>query len=96
MRENFLSQYKNLLHHFVHQGSSSDATTFWAGCAAVDRKVFVDIGGFDAARYDQPSIEDIEMGYRMLSQGHRVLLHALNPNGPPLSYLFPRLSRMVL
>ena len=64
MRENFLSQYKNLLHHFVHQGSSSDATTFWAGCAAVDRKVFVDIGGFDAARYDQPSIEDIEMGYR--------------------------------
>src|SRR5262245_40834859 len=29
-----VSQYRNLLHHFVHQTSKTEATTFWAGCGA--------------------------------------------------------------
>ena len=29
--KNFLSQYKNLQHHFVHQHSSRAASTFWSG-----------------------------------------------------------------
>ena len=29
--KNFLSQYKNLQHHFVHQNSSPEASTFWSG-----------------------------------------------------------------
>ena len=45
--ENFLSQYKNLFHHYVHQQSNRRASTFWAGCGAVRRDVFLCVGGFD-------------------------------------------------
>ncbi len=72
--ENFLSQYKNLQHHFVHQQSSSDAVTFWAGCGAIRRDVFTSVGGYDDRHYPKPSVEDIELGYRMRSAGHRILL----------------------
>ena len=72
--KNFLSQYKNIFHHFVHQKSNSEANTFWAGCGAVDRRVFESVGGFDGNRYRKPSIEDIELGYRMRSHGHRIML----------------------
>ncbi len=72
--KNFLSQYKNLQHHFVHQQSSSDAVTFWAGCGAIRRDVFNAVGGYDDRHYPKPSIEDIELGYRMRSAGHRILL----------------------
>ncbi len=71
---NFISQYKNLFHHFVHQQSSSDAVTFWAGCGAVRRDVFLAVGGYDPERYPRPAIEDIELGYRMRALGHRILL----------------------
>jgi glycosyltransferase involved in cell wall biosynthesis len=71
---NFLSQYKNLQHHFVHQYSSSEATTFWSGCGAVRRRAFDAVGGFDPARYSKPSIEDIELGYRLRKAGYRILL----------------------
>jgi GT2 family glycosyltransferase len=69
----FLSQYKNLMHHFVHQTGNEDAFTFWAGCGAVRREVFLDLGGFDE-RYREPSIEDIELGYRLKNAGCRILL----------------------
>ena len=32
--QDFLSQYRNLLHHHVHQSAEGDATTFWAGGGA--------------------------------------------------------------
>nr|MBC7245080.1 glycosyltransferase family 2 protein [Chloroflexota bacterium] len=44
---NFLSQYKNLLHHYVHQTAQEEASTFWAGCGAIRRDVFLAMGGFD-------------------------------------------------
>jgi glycosyltransferase involved in cell wall biosynthesis len=69
-----ISQYRNLLHHFVHQNGNSDASTFWAGCGAVHRSVFEKIGGFDAERFSRPSIEDIELGYRLRKAGYRILL----------------------
>jgi Glycosyl transferase family 2 len=69
-----ISQYRNLLHHFVHQNGNSEASTFWAGCGAVRRSVFEKIGGFDAERFSQPSIEDIELGYRLRKAGYRILL----------------------
>jgi len=72
--KNFFSQYKNLLHHFVHQISSSDAITFWAGCGAVRKEVFNSVGGFDNNKYSKPCIEDIEMGYRLKKMGYRILL----------------------
>jgi len=70
----FVSQYKNLYHHFTHQQGSEDAATFWAGCGAIRREVFLASGGFDQARYPRPSIEDIELGYRLRRMGHRILL----------------------
>ena len=70
----FLSQYKNLTHCYVHQNSSEQATTFWAGCGAVRKSIFVECGGFDATRYRRPSIEDIELGYRLVRDGHKIRL----------------------
>lgn len=71
---NFLSQYKNLVHHYYHQGGREDASTFWAGCGAVRKEVFLDVGGFDVESYPYPSIEDIELGYRIREAGHRIRL----------------------
>jgi glycosyltransferase involved in cell wall biosynthesis len=71
----FLSQYKNLMHSYVHQNSNERAVTFWAGCGAVRREPFVEFGGFDSTRYRQPSIEDIELGYRLSLGGQKIKLN---------------------
>ena len=70
---NFLSRYKNLTHHYVHQNASRDASTFWTGCGAIRREVFLKLGGFNES-YGKPSIEDIELGYRMRARGYRIAL----------------------
>jgi len=69
-----VSQYRNLLHHFVHHQGNPEASTFWAGCGAVRREIFLAVGGFDAERFPRPSIEDIELGFRLRQAGHRILL----------------------
>lgn len=74
---NFLSQYRNLLHHYVHQKGKINASTFWSGCGAIRRDVFLAIGGFNEQLYERPSIEDIELGYRLQAAGHRVQLEKL-------------------
>jgi GT2 family glycosyltransferase len=68
-----VSQFRNLLHHFVHQQGEREASTFWAGCGAVRRKIFEESGGFDTGDYTR-AIEDIELGYRLRAAGHRILL----------------------
>jgi glycosyltransferase involved in cell wall biosynthesis len=70
----FFSHYKNLFHHYIHQTSSENAATFWAGCGAIRRDVFEKIGGFQAERYARPAIEDIELGLRLVRDGHKILL----------------------
>ncbi len=70
---NLLSQYKNLLHHYVHQTSKEDAFSFWTGCGAIRRDIFMDTGGFNET-YRHPSIEDIELGYRLRKAGHKIRL----------------------
>lgn len=70
---NFLSQYRNLLHHFVHQDSSEEASTFWSGCGAIRRSIFLSMHGFDE-RHRKPAMEDVELGYRMTAAGHRIRL----------------------
>jgi glycosyltransferase involved in cell wall biosynthesis len=67
--------FRNLLHHYVHQRAAGEARTFWAGLGAVRRDAFVAAGGFDTARYPRPSIEDIELGGRLLAHG-RIRLDA--------------------
>ncbi|MGD0201035.1 MAG: glycosyltransferase family 2 protein [Bryobacteraceae bacterium] len=68
----FVSQYRNLLHYFVHQSSPREAVTFWAGCGAIRKSVFLAFGGFNEM-YQAPAIEDIELGYR-LAQANRNLI----------------------
>jgi GT2 family glycosyltransferase len=70
---NFLSQYKNLLHHYVHQNACEEGFTFWGACGAVRREIFLALEGFDES-YRQPSIEDIELGYRLKRAGHKIRL----------------------
>ncbi len=72
--KSLVSTYRNLLHHYTHQTGNPDAATFWAGLGAIRKKVFQDIGGFDAERYHRPSIEDIELGYRLKRAGHSIML----------------------
>lgn len=72
--KNFLSQYKNLVHHYYHHRGKDQASTFWAGCGAVQRSLFLQLGGFDARRYRHSSIEDIELGYRLVDAGGTIAL----------------------
>ena len=71
---NVLSQYRNLFHHFVHQQSREEASTFWSGCGAIRRSLFLEMGGFDTS-YGRPCIEDIELGVRLHKAGHRIVLN---------------------
>ncbi|MFW6145568.1 MAG: glycosyltransferase family 2 protein [bacterium] len=70
---NFLSQYKNLFHHYVHQTASEQASTFWGACGAIRRDVFWGVGGFDES-YRHPCIEDVELGYRVKKSGYSIRL----------------------
>lgn len=69
----FLSQYRNLYHHWVHQTGQNEASTFWTGCGAIRREIFMKMGGFEA-NYQRPSIEDIELGSRLCRSGYRIRL----------------------
>lgn len=70
----FLSQYRNLLHRYVHVRGAGEADTFWAGCGAVRRSAFLAVRGFDEQRYPRPQIEDIELGYRLRDGGGRIVI----------------------
>jgi glycosyltransferase involved in cell wall biosynthesis len=72
--QNFLSQYKNLVHHYYHQRARKEASTFWSGCGAVRKEPFLRQGGFDVEMFNRPSIEDIELGYRLLEKEGKLLL----------------------
>lgn len=69
----FLSQCRNLFHHYVHQTAREEASTFWAGCGAIRREAYLELGGFDE-RYRRPSVEDIELGLRLKHAGYRIRL----------------------
>lgn len=70
----FASQYMNLRHHHVHHEAAGEASTFWAGCGAVRKQAFLSCGGYDAERFGRPSVEDIELGYRLRRAGGRIRL----------------------
>jgi GT2 family glycosyltransferase len=67
------SQYANLRHHFVHQNGAGESATFWAGLGLIRRDIFLEFGGFDE-NYRKPSIEDIELGSRLVAAGFRICL----------------------
>jgi glycosyltransferase involved in cell wall biosynthesis len=72
-QQDVLSMYRNLMHRYVHQHGNTQATTFWSGCGAIRRSVFLQYGGFDET-YRRPAIEDIELGYRLVAGGHTIML----------------------
>lgn len=67
----FLSQYRNLMHHFVHQSSSPEASTFWSACGAVRRDAFIKAGMYNE---HTRMMEDIELGYRLKERNYRIRL----------------------
>ena len=73
-RSDFWSSFKNLMHHHVHQSAKPNASTFWTGCGAIRKQAFEALGGFDAIRYTEPSIEDIELGVRLTQRGQPIRL----------------------
>jgi GT2 family glycosyltransferase len=70
----FISQYRNLLHHYHHQINGGNAETFWAGCGAVRADVFAAADKYDEWHFPRPQIEDIELGHRITALGHPILL----------------------
>jgi glycosyltransferase involved in cell wall biosynthesis len=71
--DNFVSQFKNLSHTYVHERGNRAASTFWAGLGAVRAQAFRTIGGFDE-RFLRPSVEDIDLGYRLVAAGFALRL----------------------
>jgi cellulose synthase/poly-beta-1,6-N-acetylglucosamine synthase-like glycosyltransferase len=69
----FISQFKNLSHTYVHEVGSPEANTFWAGLGAVRTDAFRAVHGFDE-RFARPSVEDIDLGYRLRQAGYRIRL----------------------
>ena len=74
-----VSQFRNLLHHHVHQTGQFEqntrpAQTFWTGCGFIRRSTFLALGGFNHWLYEKPAIEDIEFGYRLHDAGHKTVL----------------------
>jgi glycosyltransferase involved in cell wall biosynthesis len=69
-----MSQYRNLMHHYVHHQNAGDVETFWAGAGAIRRDVFSEAGMYDEWHYPRPQIEDIELGARIRGVGKRIVL----------------------
>lgn len=67
--ENFLSQYKNLLNHFIHQNSNTEAKTFWTGCGAIRKDIFFETDGFS-----DNFLEDVELGHQLWVKGKKIKL----------------------
>ncbi len=70
---NFMSQFKNLSHAYVHEIANRQASTFWAGLGALRSDAFRAVGGYDE-RFARPSVEDIDLGYRLVSHGYALRL----------------------
>jgi glycosyltransferase involved in cell wall biosynthesis len=66
-----VSDYRNLLHHWVHQRAPGPSDTFWTGIGAVRRDAFLAAGGL---RSEWENIEDVEFGLRLTGRGGRILL----------------------
>jgi len=68
-----LAEFQDLVQADTLQRAKEEASTFWCGCGAIRREVFLAMGGFDE-RYQGPTIEDIELGYRLKIAGYRIRL----------------------
>jgi GT2 family glycosyltransferase len=67
----FVSVFRNLLHHHVHQTSAGPATTFWTGLGAIRREAFDAVGGLDEGL---DWLEDVDLGMRLSARGGAIEL----------------------
>ena len=72
---NAASQYKNLYYHYswtrrVRNRHLTSAASFFL---AVRRSVFLELGGFDE-QIRQPTVEDADLGHRLVRRGGKILL----------------------
>ena len=65
----FVSQYRNLLHRFIHQNGKRDSETFWTGLGAVRRAAFQSVGGF---RQNFNPIPDVLLGLDLSDAAFRI------------------------
>ncbi len=68
-----VSQFRNLLHHHVHQQRGGRGDDVLGRLGAIRRDAFVASGGFDAELYPH-AMEDIELGMRLSDAGARIVL----------------------
>jgi glycosyltransferase involved in cell wall biosynthesis len=68
-----VSKFRNLLHHYHHSINSGAKGVFWGAFGFVRRSAYFASGGFDPV-YSQPSVEDIELGYRLAENGYHIVL----------------------
>ena len=66
--------YANLRHHFVHQSGNCEATTFWSGIGLMRTDIFREFGGYDDVLFAHPSIEDVDLGMRVINTGKIIRL----------------------
>jgi GT2 family glycosyltransferase len=67
----FVSIFRNLLHHQVHQESPGRATTFWTGLGAMRREAFESVDGLDE---ELEWLEDVDLGMRLAARGASIEL----------------------
>lgn len=61
-----IAQWRNLLHCYTHRIARRETNTFWTGFGAIRRRLYLDAGGLNT---HYQSIEDMELGARLHSQG---------------------------
>lgn len=72
----FITRYRNILSHELHEQMAGDVEIFWAACGAMRRDAFRAVGGFDEWRFTEAEVESVELGHRLRAQGHRIVLRA--------------------
>jgi len=65
------SRFKNLWMAYSYLRQRGPVSLFYTTAAAINRQVFLDLGGFDEA-YRSPAVEDTEFGQRLGDAGVRV------------------------
>jgi len=68
---NFFSIYKNALHRYVHQTNGRYTINLFGASSAIWKEAFENVGGFDP---EQKVLEDVELGFRLVRAGYRILM----------------------
>ncbi len=68
-----VSQYRDLIDHYLHNGARGEAGGFWADCGAVRREPFFAVGMFNEWHFSREQIEALELGHRLLDRGFRIV-----------------------